>query len=368
MIFKIITYTFYKRERKKPKMKKFLLQIGVICIIYFIITNPNDAMQYTTNAMDMCFGIIVPTLFPFFVCSGLLIYSGFCNTLSKLFAFCMRPLFLVSPAGASAFVIGIVSGYPLGAITAGELYKNNYITKTEAQRLLAFCNNSGPLFILCSVGLAMYSSLKYGVALYVCHILASVSVGILFRFYRRNDYIAPKTIMTSDEKSIGTIFSISVNNAVSNMLTVCGTVVFFSVVSSLIVSHLPLNNTLYAIFVSLSEFVSGTNLISSLNMDMGIKLILTAFVVGFAGLSVHLQVMAAVSKYELSLKPYIIGKLLHGVLSALFMLIYLKINPITTAVFAASIDRGFAASASYFVVLVIMELIMLLSLMAIKHK
>ena len=45
---------------------------------------------------------------------------------------------------------------------ASELYANNYISKTEAERLLAFCNNSGPLFILGSVGIAIYSNIKYG--------------------------------------------------------------------------------------------------------------------------------------------------------------------------------------------------------------
>ena len=129
-------------------MKKLVLQIIVAAIIVMIVTNANAAVEYANRAIDICIGIIVPTLFPFFICSGLLIYSGFCETLARMFRFCMKPLFNVGAMGASAFVIGIVSGYPLGAITAGELYKNSYITKTEAERLLAFCNNSGPLFIL----------------------------------------------------------------------------------------------------------------------------------------------------------------------------------------------------------------------------
>lgn len=340
--------------------------MSVVCIIYFIITHPQDSMLYCTEAMDMCFGIIVPTLFPFFVCSGLLIYSGFCETLSKVFSVCMRPLFCVSPMGASAFVLGIVSGYPIGAITAGELYKNSYITKTEAERLLAFCNNSGPLFILCSVGVAMYSNIKYGIILYVCHIIASVITGVIFRFYKHNDYMSPKTIMTSDKRSVGTIFSISLNNAITNMLTVCGAVVFFSVISRILVSHLPLNNTLYALTMSLLEFVSGTKAISALGIDMGTKLVLTAFVVGFAGLSVHLQVLSSVAKYELSLLPYVLGKLVHGLLSALFMVIYIKINPITVSVFSSSMEKSFAISASYTAVVAMLFVIMILSLRLIK--
>ena len=327
-------------------MKKFLIQITAVCIIYFIVTHAEQSVIYASDAIDMCFGIIIPTLFPFFICSGLLIYSGFCETLARVFRFCMRPLFKVSPMGASAFVIGIISGYPLGAITAGELYKNNYITKTEAERLLAFCNNSGPLFILGSVGLAMYSELKYGIILYVCHILAAIAVGIIFRFYKRNDYMAPETVMTSPPRSGAEIFSIALNNAVSSMLTVCGAVVFFSVASRIVISHIPLQNAFAALVSGICEFVTGSVQISSLDMPLAQRLVLTAFVVGFAGSSVHIQVLASVAKYELSMKPYIIGKLLHGIIAAIFTYLYMCTDPITSAVFKTSINKSFTASAS----------------------
>ena len=102
-------------------MKKFLLHIGVICILYLIITNAQKSILYAIDSINICISMIIPTLFPFFICSGLLIYSGFCESLAKVFRFCMMPLFRVNPVGASAFILGIVSGYPLGAVTAGEL-------------------------------------------------------------------------------------------------------------------------------------------------------------------------------------------------------------------------------------------------------
>ena len=131
---------------------------------------PQTAVSYTH---------LIPTLFPFFICSGILLYSGFCEALSVLFRPCMKPLFGVSPAGASAFVLGIISGYPLGAVTAGQLYENGYITKTEAERLTAFCNNSGPLFILGSVGAAVYGNIRLGIMLYVFHILAALTLSLI---------------------------------------------------------------------------------------------------------------------------------------------------------------------------------------------
>lgn len=328
-------------------MKKFVLYFVITAIICLIIANASQSIIFAQDAVNICFEMIIPTLFPFFICSGLLIYSGFCEVLAKLFRFCMKPVFGVSPAGSSAFILGIVSGYPLGAITAGELYSNNYLSKTEAERLLAFCNNSGPLFILGSVGIAVYADIRIGIMLYIAHILAAITVGVIFRFYKKNDFTSPPTVMSSPKRSVGEIFNIALQNALSSMLTVCGAVLFFSVVSRLIMNLVSLNPTSDAMLSGMLEFVTGTLKISALNTAVGKKLILTSFIVGFAGLSVHAQVMAVISKYGLSLKPYLLGKFLHGIFAALYTLLYLHKYPITTAVFAPSMSKAFAASSAY---------------------
>lgn len=327
-------------------MKKIILPTLAIAVIVLILTSAQHAILYARDAMYLCCEMIVPTLFPFFICSGILIYSGFCELLAKAFRFCMKPLFNVSPAGSSAFILGIVSGFPIGAVTAGELYKNSYITKTEAERLLSFCNNSGPLFILGSIGVAMYSKIRYGVILYVVHIVAAIIVGVIFRFYRRGDYTAPKTVMTTPSRSGGEVFNIALQSAIQNILTVCGAVIIFSMASRLFLDLVHMSPWLDAVLSGILEFVTGTVKISNLDVPVMSKLIMTAAIVGFAGISVHVQVVAVIAKYELSLVPYLIGKILHAAISVLLMVMYFMKNPITTAVFAPSISKTLAASSA----------------------
>jgi sporulation integral membrane protein YlbJ len=329
------------------KVKKLLIYTFAAGAVILLVTNGAAAVSYASDALGICFEMIVPSLFPFFVCSGILIYSGFCEQLAKLFRFCMYPLFRVNPMGSSAFVLGIVSGYPLGAVTAGELYANGYLSKTEAERLLAFCNNSGPLFILTSVGIAVYSNIKFGIALYLSHILAALTVGVLFRFYGKGRHTAPPSRMTSPERSFGEVFDIALQNGIKNILTVCGAVVFFSVISRILLDIFPLNDFLYAVMSGFFEFVTGTVNISRLSINTAQKLILTAVTVGFAGLSVHAQVMAVIARYRLSLVPYIVGKILHAVIAGVYMALYLYINPISTAVFKPSMGKSFASSAVF---------------------
>lgn len=340
------------------KIKKIFIYLFALGAVALLVADAPRALTYATDALGICFEMIVPTLFPFFICSSILIYSGFCELLAKAFQFCMYPLFRISPVGSSAFILGIISGYPLGAVTAGELYSNNYLSKTEAERLLAFCNNSGPLFILGSVGVAVYSDIRCGIALYLTHILAALTVGVLFRFYGKSKHSAPPTRMTTPQRSIGDIFDIALQNSIRNILTVCGAVLFFSVISRLFLDLLPISGYANAIVSGIFEFVTGTVKISNLTVPIMQKLVLTTVIIGFAGISVHAQVMAVVARFHLSLAPYIIGKLLHGLLSGIYMMIYFSINPITETVFNRSMSRSFAAASAMETVCAIAVVIM----------
>ena len=211
--------------------------------------------------------------------------------------------------------------------------------------MCSFCNNSGPLFVIGSVGAAVYGNIRVGVILYVIHILSALTVGICFRFYKHSDYIAPNTEMTYPERSAGEIISIALKNAVSNMLTVCGAVIFFGTVGRMTVDLLPVEGVIYSLAAGLIEFVNGTVSTAGLNIDINSRLVMTAFIIGFGGLSVHAQVVAVIAKYRLSLIPYFLGMLLHGVFAAIYTFLYLFLCPYSVTVFAPTADRAVSASA-----------------------
>lgn len=55
------------------------------------------------------------------------------------------------------------------------------------------------------------------------------------------------------------------------------------------------------------------------------RLSMAAFMLGWAGLSVHCQVLAFLGDSGLSLRPYFLGKLLHSCLSSCFILFFVYI-------------------------------------------
>lgn len=315
-------------------MKKILFYSVILAAAAVILLRAEAVIHYSREAIDLCCDIIIPSLFPFFVVSGLLVYSGFASILARAAEPVMRPLFNVAPTGACAFVLGIISGFPIGAITVSQLYKSGNLSKTEAERLLAFCNNAGPLFIIGTVGIAVYGKLSYGVMLYLIHIAASLLVGIIFRFYHTDKHNSPPTRINTNITSPGEAFSAAMRNSIENILTVCFSIIFFSSISRAIIDIYPLNDATEAVITGICEFSSGTLKISMLDAPLVQKLLLTSFIVGFSGLCVHLQVIASTAQSGLSILPYISGKLLHAVIALLLTALAVTIAPPAVSVFS----------------------------------
>lgn len=142
---------------------------------------PAESAAAAQEALALCFETVIPSLFPFFVLSSLAVQSPLPRFLSRALAGFMRPLFGVGGAGASALILGLLGGYPVGARTAAELYARGEISQEEGEQLLAFCNNSGPGFFLGVCGTAVFDSARAGAYLYLIHVLSALLTGFFLR-------------------------------------------------------------------------------------------------------------------------------------------------------------------------------------------
>ena len=332
-------------------VRDLCLGLGLLCATLALMFWPQEAMEAAREGLRLCYNVILPSLFPFFVLSALVVDLGLAGYIGRALEGLMRPLFRVPGACASAFVLGFVGGYPVGARTALSLYQKGMCTKTEAERLLAFCNNSGPAFILGVVGAGVFASSRVGVLLYLAHAAASVCVGLLFRFYRgeegrREGRAAP----TFQAERFTTAFTGAIKNSFLSTLNICAFVVFFTVVIKLLFLSgvLPglagVLGTLFSplgfstrwaerLLTGLLELTSGVWTLTGAGTMSG-RLSMAAFLLGWAGLSVHCQVLSFLGGSGLSVKTYIGGKLLHGGLSALFTAALLRVFPLSEPVSA----------------------------------
>ena len=81
---------------------------------------------------------------------------------------------------------------------------------------------------------------------------------------------------------------------------------------------------LIGILKGIIELTNGAKAISLLGTTV-INVCVLAFLIGFGGLSVLFQVYSIISKENISIKPYIYGKLLQGVLAFFYTLIFLNL-------------------------------------------
>lgn len=332
-------------------VRDLCLGLGLLCATLALMFWPQEAMEAAREGLRLCYNVILPSLFPIFVLSALVVDLGLAGYIGRALEGLMRPLFNVPGACASAFALGFVGGYPVGARTALSLYQKGMCTKTEAERLLAFCNNSGPAFILGVVGAGVFASSKVGLLLYLAHAAASVCVGFLFRFYKREGTCRERRVSpTFEAERITVAFTGAIKNSFLSALNICAFVVFFTVVikllflSGLLSGLAGLLGALFAplgfstrwaerLLTGLIELTSGVWTLTG-DGTMSGKLSMAAFLLGWAGLSVHCQVLSFIGGSGLSVKTYIGGKLLHGGLSALFIGLLLRVFPLEEPVAA----------------------------------
>lgn len=331
----------------KAHYRDILLGVGLLLASLALVLWPEQAMEAMRDGLRLCGNVILPSLFPFFVLSSLVVELGMSRYLGKLLEPVMAPLFRVNGNCAAALALGFVGGYPVGARTAIQIYERGQCSRTEAERMLAFCNNSGPAFILGAVGAGVFGSGLAGLLLYLVHLAASLVVGVLFRFYKSHE--KPQTRKSQGPQfqaaSFPSAFTSSITGALQTTINICAFILFFTVFLrilahagilnflsrflSILLAPLGMDQTwTERLLTGLMEVSSGVS--SLTDGALSGRLSMAAFMLGWAGVSVHCQVLAFLGDSGLSIRTYITGKLLHGALSALLANLLFQIIPLSS--------------------------------------
>lgn len=323
--------------------------IFTICLIIFSSSN----LQATKSGLKLWANSVVPSLLPFFIATELLSKTSIPHFFGIIFKKFMKPLFNISGEGSFALILGWLSGYPVGAKIAVNFRKNRICSKEDCERLLSFTNNSGPLFIIGTVGINLFGSSTIGLLLFIAHILGCITVGFIFRFWKKNSvskklYTASKNenkLQQISIKNLGEILSESISSAMSTIFMIGGFVVLFSVITSIfnscrltdfiemlsypICSKLNVPSSVASsLFTGVFEITNGISQISCINIkNISVNIIITSFLLGIGGISIFLQVLSIVSKSDLSIKPYILGKIFHGIISAFYTFFMIHFFP-----------------------------------------
>ena len=271
-------------------------------LLVWFLADAGAVRDSVAEALALCARSVVPSLFPFLVASSALLALGFGELAAPWLAGLMEPLFRVPGAGSAALVLGLVGGYPIGAKTAADLYRENLVSREEAERLLAFCNNSNPVFLI---------SVRAGVWLWLIHVLSALLTGLVFRGSGKS---ASRQELTRRPPfravSFAEAFTGAVRSSLAGILSVCAFVVFFYVLAQPLTA---VGGRLGAVLVAALELFSLTPLLTA----DAFGFLLAAAAAGWGGLSVLCQTLAVLEGSGLRLRNCFLGKVVQSAFSLL---------------------------------------------------
>ncbi|MDD6478943.1 MAG: hypothetical protein PUF48_03905, partial [Oscillospiraceae bacterium] len=285
----------------------------VLFFSVFLIVYPDNAKSAVSSGLILCGNVIIPSLFPFTFCSLYILNSKvnlnfpFLNKITK-------KLFSLSGIEFSVFLLSLIGGYPTGAKLINETYKQKKISCRKANFMLCYCVNSGPAFLIMTVGFMLLSSKKLGYILFISHILSSLFIALfLKRFIAKENY---EVSVLKNEVSISKAIISSVYDAAATVLSICSYVILFSVINSFL--GVVLKNFAFLNFVTYILEVT-------LSVTKTKNIYLIAFLCGLGGISIWFQIMAQAKDFKKNIPLFITFRFVHGLLSTLLTFISIKI-------------------------------------------
>lgn len=311
---------------------------------------PAEVFSASVKGLKLWWEVVFPSILPFLIIAEIMFGLGVVHFLGALLEPLMRPLFNLPGAAAFVVAMGYTSGFPVGAVLTSRLRRSQLVTRIEGERLLSFTNNASPLFMLVAIPVGMLGFPAAGVYLAAVNYTTNLLVGLLFRFYgknrlspvawesgfsssMRNPLQALLEGRQSDGRPLGKLMGDAARTAITNLMVIGGFIVFFSVLLQLLGVlglwevllrglHCLLEGFLESSLVEglgtgLWELTLGCQAVGLADAPLEIKIALLGFLLGWSGLAIHAQVASMVADTDLRLAPFVVSRILHGVLASL---------------------------------------------------
>lgn len=309
--------------------------------LFLLLRFPEVSGRGVKNGIELCINVLIPSLFPFMVFSGFLISSGLILKKIHIFNFLSKKLFSLPYLAVPVLLMSFLGGYPVGAKSVSDLYKTGNISSDEGRRMLLFCVNPSPSFVISSVGFFMLRSNKAGAVIYLSIVISSILVGVFSRFLNIKSENNSKTEIGNNDLKFAAAFTKSVKDSGVSMAFICAFVVFFSAIFEL-VDILPFSQETKLFLKCIIEVTNGCKYgVTAYSLP-----VITA-IIYFGGLCTVFQVMGFLTDVGLNIKHYLAVRLIGAGISSLVCHFLLKIFPVTIETFSSgSIPKTLSPSYS----------------------
>lgn len=312
-------------------MRKYLISILLLILFLSLLCFREESFLGASEGLLLWYHTVLPTLLPFMILSNLMMHTNTISLLTKITDPIMKHFPGVSKAGSFAVTTGFLCGYPMGAKVTADLIKNRQICITEGAYLLSFCNNTSPAFILNILLLHAVPDTSLHLPLFLILFLSPLLSGQLFRLY----YIPKKRNLTGKTQSNFLPFESQQESASTSLIDSCLTDSFQAIIK--VGLYMMLFGILIRLFLQfpchsqiLKEFLTssleityGISIIKRMNILPEIKYIALMALASFGGFCAVFQTASMIQGTNLSLRNYVIEKLITSLVTSLFTALYL---------------------------------------------
>lgn len=302
-------------KRLKESTVTFILCLIIILLIIF----SHQAKDGAKSGLTLCENIIIPSLLPILIISNTIINSRCSAIVEFIFAPIIEKFFKLPSCCATSIVLGLIGGYPAGAVLTRQLYRNGMISSKVASRIMHFNFCGGAAFIISVVGGICFNSIKTGVILYVSNIISSIIICLFDSFFEKKSRIKAET--KKEYLPLSDSLVEAVNTTVNSLMIMCAYIILFSAVTSIV----PLKDYMYAL-------VEITNGICNYKKNMPLEY--CSLFICFGGFCIHFQLFGILREMNIKYLSFLIYRIAGSILSFSITKIFIICCPQTASVFS----------------------------------
>jgi len=266
------------------------------------------------DGVNLWLNKVFPSLFIMFIINDLIINLNILDNINKYLSPLFNKLFKTCGNSSIAFLLSIFSGTPSSAYIIKEMINSKNISIEDANKLISFTFFSNPLFLYNILSLSFNKFITIKIIL--IHYISNIFIGLIFR----NKDTSSKIIYNHENKTKTNVFLLipmSIKKSFDTLLMILGTIVFYMILSNLIIYIIPLSDILNVIVKGILEITQSLIFLPNININSLIKEIIAISIISFGGFSIHTQMLSILSDTEVKYKNFFIGRVLQALISTI---------------------------------------------------
>ena len=321
------------RTLKLDKLSFIVLSLLILILCIGMVAAPTISNKGINDGINACLTVLVPSLFPFMFLSTFVVLFGISQRLGRIFSKITECVFNLPSEAGVTILLSLAGGFPVGAVGIASMYKRNLITEKQARRMLLFCVNPGPGFLIGTVGSSLYGSAAAGLILTAAQSFAAILTGIIAGQFSKKKEPLVKTISAAHgHMTFSDAFVLSCKSACKSMAMLCSMVMLFSCFTELAEHYLNFSpdSAVGIIFRCICEVTDGCTAIA----ENRLPLYMAATCSGFGGLCVHFQIFSAVTNIGINKPKFVFARVIAGLLCGAATYLICMFTPISSDVFS----------------------------------